>query len=1603
MTTNNGHIRAIPPDRLGTWLCISLSLLVLLLSTQKVQAGHASGVDISYECLSPCTYRIHFKAYRDCASSITTISPVNTLSISAGNGCNAPPQIGAWLNAGITEVTPVCPGTNTLCNSPTATINGVTEHYWIGDFDFCAANCSSYVVSWGICCRNSSITTMNGPQSTAIYTSTTINPLLPSCNSSPTFSNAPIPYICEGQSYVFAQGATDPDGDSLAYVLGPCGSGPSQSVPYFAWVSPQQPLTPDWNVQLDSLTGDLSLQPNPTGPNPGSIQVGVICIFVEEWRDGTLINTVQRDIQLTVVPCPNNDQPIIPGALNPVGATASGFQVSACYGASLCFTLRAFDNDIGQTQTITWDQSLAALGATLLDASDPSVADTIAGIGPSAVFCWTPPAPGTYSFAATITDDACPLYGFNQYTYTIHVTEIQVAAVDSGLGCDLAAFCAQTTTGTAPFAFNWMVNGIANTDSCFHQVFPGTGAYPYTLDVVDSAGCITSIQDTLNLESNVQAVAGSGTAVCAGDPFVLGAPSAPNANLVYQWYPQAGLSNPNAAMPTLMTFNLSGLPEFQTYYLSVTDTATNCTSTDSVTLLVNPIPEPYFALPGDACLGDSVVVSYAGSAPSTASFNWTFSNAAPATATGIGPHTIPWTAVGQHEVTLSVSQFGCYSPVFRDTVVVHDIPVATIVAAPPQCFAGHSFFLSQLSSLDSTATYLWSSSPGGFPPVDTLAYYNGLAFPAPGNYQAYLQVTENGCAGNPDTVDLLLHPDPDPNWSFSSGDQCFPANSFDFNAIGTNDTSAVFAWSFEDGIPATSSLPNPTVNFSSQGPKSVILFVSSNGCTSWFADTINVYPSPQVEAGADTSFCEGGAGLQLAGTVLGGNAPYSFQWWANSPSSVLIDSLADDDPFVTPANSMYLYVQVVDSNGCESLPDSVWLEMQPQPQVDAGPDASVCDGTSPCQVLSPTLSSVTGPYFFQWHPAAGLSNPNTMSPCALPDTTTTYTLVVTNLLTGCRNDAGGADSSDQVTISVYPQPIVEAGLNMEMCPGDSIQISGSGSGGGGPYTYEWSPTTGLSDPFAQSPMAAPANTTHYSLVAYSNGCPSNADTLRLEVHSLPIVDAGADVEICLGDSAALNGTVGGDTTATFTFSWGGSSLNDPSQEDPIAGPTSTTTYYMIAISNWGCESPVDSMTVFIYPTPIAEAGDSAFVCLGDEYTLPGSYYYGQMDTVTDPSQIYFNWSPSAGLVNPGLLQPSFVPSQSDWYTLSASYQTCITTDSMYLTVIPNLNPIVSADTTVICEGSSTQLHAGGGLGGTDFTWVPAAGLDDPSSPSPIASPGSSTSYTVYLEEYGCLDSLSIDLVVLPSPKADFMHTPPIGCAPHEVHFESLVTDPGAFLIWDFGDGSPAENLPSATHAYPSPGLYPVQLIAVNPGGCADTAAFLSIEATPPPRLNILSDPSFPAELYLPATEIHLEENFGEAILWQWEVENGERFEGQDLAHTFTEEGTFFISLTGMDEKGCWNDTLVGPFVVVNGSVELHNVFTPNGDGINDLFLAPYNGSEAFNMQIFDRWGVLLFETRNKLEGWDGTNQNGQAVPEGSYFYAVKIGQRDYSGSFSLIR
>ena len=148
----------------------------------------------------------------------------------------------------------------------------------------------------------------------------------------------------------------------------------------------------------------------------------------------------------------------------------------------------------------------------------------------------------------------------------------------------------------------------------------------------------------------------------------------------------------------------------------------------------------------------------------------------------------------------------------------------------------------------------------------------------------------------------------------------------------------------------------------------------------------------------------------------------------------------------------------------------------PTPVADAGADETILPGGSVEIGGSPTASGGTSPYSYSWTPTTGLDDATIANPIASPATTTTYTVVVT--------DANSQTAQDEMTVTVDANIVADAGADQVISPGDMVEIGGSptASGGTSPYTYSWTPTTGLDDATISNPIASPANTTVYTVI-----------------------------------------------------------------------------------------------------------------------------------------------------------------------------------------------------------------------------------------------------------------------------------------------------------------------------------------------------------------------------------------------------------------------------------------------------------------------------------------------------------------------------------------
>jgi gliding motility-associated-like protein len=450
----------------------------------------------------------------------------------------------------------------------------------------------------------------------------------------------------------------------------------------------------------------------------------------------------------------------------------------------------------------------------------------------------------------------------------------------------------------------------------------------------------------------------------------------------------------------------------------------------------------------------------------------------------------------------------------------------------------------------------------------------------------------------------------------------------------------------------------------------------------------------------------------------------------------------------------------------------------------------------------------------------------------------------------------------------------------------------------------------------------------------------------------------------------------------------------------MASPQTTTTYTLRAFTGI-CPSLPSDILVIVHDVPAPNAGSDTILCSNaDSLIMQGAFTGGTAPYVT-------TWYPSTGLDATTIPNPKGLPNTSTMYYFTVSCGTgvsfCSATDSVLVTIKPGVFATLEADTNIICPGENVNLKAIGGQGSATFQWSPSTGLNNALTPYPVATPDTTTNYNVFISEGGCADTATVRIQVHPKPEAGFVQSQPSGCSPVMIQFNNRSAN-ALSHTWSFGDGSPLNNELNPKHTYTQAGTYQVQLIVKGIGGCTDTLiGDLPVTITDRLVADFTSDPTSPVEMANPASEVFFRDKSIGASSWYWDFGDGKVANTQNPSHRYQAPGKYTVTLRAKNDAGCEGVVTKGPYVVFEPELFVPNVFSPNGDGVNDFFVLKYDGDESFHIQIYDRWGVKYFDTHNKTQHWNGQDLNGQAAAEGTYFYSVTVGNRSYSGTVNVMR
>lgn len=770
--------------------------------------------------------------------------------------------------------------------------------------------------------------------------------------------------------------------------------------------------------------------------------------------------------------------------------------------------------------------------------------------------------------------------------------------------------------------------------------------------------------------------------------------------------------------------------------------------------------------------------------------------------------------------------------------------------------------------------------------------------------------------------------------------------------------------------------------------------VDANGCYNIDSAMIRVWSIPIADAGRDVTICSGETVI-IGGSPTGtpGNEPNGFidnyQW---TPQSDLSSSV-DPNPVASPTQTTTYVVAVQDNNGCIDR-DTMTVFVQPSPVADAGPDVSTCSGTPVIIGGSPSASMGTAPYNYIWTPAAGLNDASAPNPMANPAGTTTYTLTVI--------DENGCESSDVVTVTVNQGPVADAGLNVETCSGTTITIGGSPTAAGGvpPYTYSWSPATGLSNTNTANPTFTSTNMTatnvpftFYVTVTDAFGCTS-MDQVTITVYPGVIVDAGVDDEICFG----LSTQIGGLAPATngippYSYNWGPSvGLITPNVPNPTVTPTSSTIYTLTVTDFRGCEGS-DEVVVIVNPLPIVEAGPDQTICRGTLTTIGG------LPTANGGLAPYtYEWTPYIGLSDPTVPNPQASPLMTTTYTLVVTdAKGCEDLDVVTVFVVEGPRADAGVDKE-ICFGETISIGSNpAGSGGTmpyQYVWTPGSSLSSNVAENPMASPQMTTTYilTVY-DANNCMDVDSMVVTVHPLPIPEILGLDNQYCI-YEGIIE-LTGNPSGGVFSGPGIAGSTFIVDLA-----GPGTHVINYTVVDQNGCkGEVNVVVNVDRMP----IIWAGPD--KFVYL-GEDTKLDATADGNYTYTWTPDtylSDQTVLNPDVIKPLQ---TTTYTLLAVDDNGCEATDEVTVFVDVNTPIQIMvpNIFSPNGDGINDTWIIPIlDFFPDNNVKVFNRWGMLVFEADNYSNGdaWDGGD-----LPAGAYYYIIQLslqGDKVYKGHINIVR
>jgi gliding motility-associated-like protein len=708
------------------------------------------------------------------------------------------------------------------------------------------------------------------------------------------------------------------------------------------------------------------------------------------------------------------------------------------------------------------------------------------------------------------------------------------------------------------------------------------------------------------------------------------------------------------------------------------------------------------------------------------------------------------------------------------------------------------------------------------------------------------------------------------------------------------------------------------------------------GCSAFLSFTISE-PSPMVMTHTvSATTCYGSSDGSAAISVTGGVGAYSILWETGNTT-----------PQLSNVPVGYYDVTVTDANNC-IVSDTIFVGQPSQPIIL---NTSVIPGNcgNGAGAVSVTAVGGTGILSYSWN-----SLPAQTTPVANGLMAGTYTVTVT--------DANNCIQTASATLAPYaPITAVVDSVHAATCFGGSDgNVFLTISGGAQPYTYQ----------FGTGPQSTlPANLaagTYNMTINDVNGCSGSVNFVIPQPPSLQS-SATAQHVTCFGgnDGRALLSVSGG--VQPYTYLWT-NGINTSANNSIASGIYSCT----ITDAN-GCQTTATATVN--QPTELsANLSPVSPACSGINNGSIAAIVSGGTGYYT------YQWStgqqaPSIDGLAPGDYTVNIIDENACMIQLAASLQSA-----------PAFSITMSAADSVLCQGEQTMITASASGLHPQFSYVWDHGV---TGATLGVNPQSSTSYTVTITDAdGCIGHDSILIEVVPAPTAQIIADDTTACAPYcaKIRAESLTATSFSWTIADSIFSTGQQTFP----CFNEPGLFPVRLAIKDDNGCSAYIVWSELFNIHPSPNAVFTPIPTETTLDQPIVNFIGESTGASEYTYQFGDPANSSVMLNNAAFSYRDTGSFEVTLQVGNEFGCTDKAVHTIHIGGFKAFYLPKAFTPNADGINDVFMPKASGfaSEGFEMRIYDRWGHEVFFSNDWEKGWDGT-VNGRPVPVDLYVCKVK--------------